>query len=96
MYEPFYIFYQKADNFLKIDNYIKKIETIVERKINSSKNKFIELIAKLDSLSPLKTLVRGYSIIEKNGVVVSSSNDLSSGDELKLRFIDGSKDAVIK
>ena len=65
-------------------------------KLQKVKADFSNVIAKLDTLSPLKTLVRGYSITEKDGVVVSSSKDLKTGDELKLRFIDGSKDAVIK
>ena len=84
------------DKYLEVDRFTKNIEILGKTKLQKVKSDFSNVIAKLDTLSPLKTLVRGYSIAEKDGVVVSSSNDLSSGDELKLRFIDGSKDAVIK
>ena len=84
------------DKYLEVDRFTKNIENLGKTKLQKVKSDFSNVIAKLDTLSPLKTLVRGYSIAEKDGVVVSSSNDLSSGDELKLRFIDGSKDAVIK
>ena len=83
------------DNFLKIDNYIKKIETNVERKINSSKNKFIELISKLDSLSPLKTLTRGYCLIESENKIIKKVEDLKTNQEIDIRLSDGKKKAKI-
>jgi len=59
------------------------------------KNQAIELMAKLDALSPLKTLTRGYSIVEKNGIVVNSVNDLKINDEIDIRFKDGKTKAKI-
>ena len=55
----------------------------------------IKLITKLDSLSPLKTLTRGYSIIEKDGKVVKSVNDLKMNDEISIRLLDGIAKAKI-
>ena len=60
------------------------------------KGRYIELISKLDALSPLKTLYRGYSITEKDGSVVKSVKQLKSGDNIEIRFNDGSKKAVVK
>jgi exodeoxyribonuclease VII large subunit len=55
----------------------------------------IELITKLDTLSPLKTLARGYSIVEKNDNIVKSINDVKDGDEINIRLIDGKTKAKI-
>ena len=44
--------------------------------------------ARLDSLSPLKVLERGYSLALKDGQV-STAHGLAPGDEIKLRFSDG-------
>lgn len=55
----------------------------------------VELITKLDNISPLKTLTRGYSIIEKNDIVVKSVNDLNIDDEINIRLIDGVSKAKI-
>ena len=50
----------------------------------------VELITKLDTLSPLKTLTRGYSLAtDINGKIVKSSKNLHKDDELILRFQDG-------
>ena len=41
------------------------------------------------TLSPLKTLARGYSITEKEGKIVHKVSELKQGDRLTLRFEDG-------
>ena len=84
------------DKYLEVDRFAKLIENFGALKIQKVKGEFSKLVAKLDTLSPLKTLSRGYSIAEKNGDVVTSVNELVHGDELRLRFIDGEKEAVIK
>ena len=58
-------------------------------------SKYVELVAKLDTLSPLKTLTRGYVLTEKEGVLVKSAKDLNINDEVKLRFYDGEKTARV-
>ena len=55
----------------------------------------MELVAKLDALSPLKTLTRGYVLTEKDGVLVTKAQDLKENDEVKLRFCDGEKKAKV-
>ena len=84
------------DNYLKLDSYIKQLENQIKTKQEKEKSRYIELVAKLDAFSPLKTLTRGYSITEKNGKIVKSEKDLKSGDEIEIKFIDGSKEAIIK
>ena len=84
------------DKYLEVDRFAKLIENFGALKLQKVKGEFSKLVAKLDTLSPLKTLSRGYSIAEKNGNVVTSVNELIQGDELRLRFIDGEKEAVIK
>ena len=60
-----------------------------------NKNKYIELVTKLDALSPLKTLTRGYSLTEKDSKIVKSASELNKDDKVKLKFHDGEKDAII-
>ena len=88
--------YRKINDYsLELDKNIKSLEVSVKNILNKSKSNFAEKIAKLDALSPLKTLTRGYSITEKNGKIIKSKNDLSKDDEINLRFIDGEKQAKI-
>ena len=83
------------DNYLRIDNYIKRLENTIKIKQKEEQTKYIELISKLDALSPLKTLTRGYSIVETDDKIIKSSKQLSTGDKIKLRFSDGQKNAEI-
>ena len=83
------------DNYLRIDNYIKRLENTIKIKQKEEKTKYIELISKLDALSPLKTLTRGYSIVETDNKIIKSSTQLKTGDKIRLRFSDGQKNAEI-
>jgi exodeoxyribonuclease VII large subunit len=50
----------------------------------------------LDTLSPLKTLARGFATVSKNDSLVTSVTQLASGDAISIRLADGSADARIK
>ena len=46
-------------------------------------------------MSPLKTLTRGYSLVEKYNKIVKSVKQLKENDEINIRFYDGDKKAKI-
>jgi exodeoxyribonuclease VII large subunit len=51
-----------------------------------------QLMGKLDALSPLKVLVRGYSIAQDlDGTVIRSAKKIKSGQDLQIKFADGEK-----
>ena len=83
------------NNYLKIDKYIKQMESKVTLKQKEAEKEFKALVSKLDALSPLKTLSRGYIIAEKDKKLIKSYKDLNKNDKVTLTFIDGTKDAVI-
>ena len=84
------------DNYLKIESYIKQLENIIKVKEQKEKSRYIELISKLDTLSPLKTLIRGYGIIQKDGNVVKSVKQLKVGDKIDIRLSEGKAESVIE
>lgn len=53
------------------------------------------ICSKLDALSPLKVLSRGYSITKKDGIVVNHCETLKIGDRVSIQFTDGTVDAEI-
>ena len=83
------------DNYLKVDNCIKRLENSIKIKQKEQKTKYVELISKLDTLSPLKTLTRGYSLVEQDKKIVKSAKDLKTGDKINIRFVDGKKEAQV-
>ena len=76
-----------------LDSYVQRMENRVRSIQKDNQTKYVELVTKLDTLSPLKTLVRGYVLTEKDGNIVKSAGELKTGDEVKLRFFDGEKSA---
>ena len=83
------------NNYLRLDGFIKQMENAINLKQKDAEKTFNGLVLKLDALSPLKTMTRGFSIIEKDGQIVKSSKDLNVDDEIIVKFIDGSRNAKI-
>ena len=83
------------ENYIKMDSYVKQLENVINKIKEKNKNKYIELVSKLDTLSPLKTLTRGYSIIEKDSKIIKSIAELQTEDEISIRLKDGEKQAKI-
>lgn len=81
---------------LQIDLDLQKIEDKCKYKLEKNKNLYYNLNIKLDTLSPLKTLNRGYSVVENiDNKVIRSVNDVSPGDNINIRFIDGNISANV-
>ena len=83
------------NNYLRIDGFIKRLENSIVLKQKGGQKDFKSMALKLDALSPLKTMVRGFSIIEKDGKIIKSSKNLEKDDEVSIKLIDGNKQAKI-
>ena len=83
------------DEYLKLEDLLGKIEASISEKVHNSKIRYVELISKLDALSPLKTLKRGYCISEVDGIVIKSAKDLKENMEIDLKYVDGSRKAKV-
>ncbi len=83
------------EKYMLIDMKVKTIQNSVINTYNAKKTNLVKNMTKLDALSPLKTLTRGYSIVELEGKVVKSVNQLKKDDEINLRLIDGKARAKI-
>ncbi len=91
--DPFDMLRQRQ---MTISNFEKQMANKVKLNLKDNRISLIEKISKLDALSPLKTLTRGYAIVEnKEKKVVTSTNDLESGDVVKIVLQDGNKEATI-
>ncbi len=82
--------------YLNIDMKLKNMEMIMQNKIKESKLKAMNYTAKLDALSPLKTLTRGYSIVESNGKVLKSIKEVKDKETIDIRLTDGKITATVE
>jgi exodeoxyribonuclease VII large subunit len=82
--------YQEQITRLK-DTLDRQVHTIASRK----RNQWMYAVAKLDGLSPLKIMHRGYSLIYKEQALVKSINQLDPGDTIKVQLADGNLDCSV-
>lgn len=84
-----------SDKMQRLDNAEESILNKMTDKLSKSQSDLTLLIAKLDSLSPLKTLSRGYTLALKGENKVTSVKDISKSDEIKLIFSDGEANCTV-
>ena len=81
---------------LLLDNIIKNLEKNMDITFKDQKIKLVKYVTALETLSPLKTLIRGYSILEdQEGNVIKSVKQLKSEDKIKITLNDGNVNARI-
>lgn len=79
----------------KLDGIDSRLETAFIRLLDRRSAELGEKIARLEALSPLKVLARGYSLVYSGDELVRSSDMLSEGDDVTLRFDSGGAEAKI-
>lgn len=81
----------------RLDMYINRIENSFKLKKSEKARILGELCGKLNALSPLNTLARGYSIpVSEDGNVLRTKSDFTSGTEFILKLRDGDVDCITK
>ncbi len=80
---------------LILDINVKSITNNIQKKLESNKNNFAQVVSKIDALSPMKTLTRGYSITQKDNKIIKKAADLKKGDNISITFSDGNVNANI-
>ena len=80
-----------------IDGLMKDAEQAFSRMVDTKRHLLESNMAKLDALSPLKTLSRGYSIaLKKDGSLISHAADAVPGTEFSLKLSDGEADCIVQ
>lgn len=70
---------------------IKRGKTLTE----AHRNRWLYALTKLDGLSPLKIMGRGYSLVYKDGQLIKSVEQLQPGDGLNVELADGTIDCSV-
>lgn len=86
-----------------LDQRRKQLEVLQNRmiaaqnqNISRKKQRYIAAVAKLDAMSPLKVLTRGYSVVQQeNGELLRSVHKANVGDLVQIVLCDGTLKAVV-
>lgn len=83
----------KEKKFLTLKN--SYILTNPYQLLDKKANKYLQLVSKLETLSPLLTIKRGYSMVKKEDKVITSIKELKAKDKIELTLTDGTVNAEV-
>ena len=84
---------QRRKSLELLQNRLVSAET---RTVERKNRQFIELTSKLDAMSPLKVLTRGYALVRReDGMVLKSVRKIEPGERIKVSLSDGSLTAAV-
>lgn len=72
-----------------IENFEKKLNECFANAVSYNKQKLGAVAGKMDALSPLAVLARGYCVAVNDNCVVKSIADIKSNDKIAISFCDG-------
>lgn len=73
-----------------------RLVAIEKHHLSLKTNQFVKLTSKLDAMSPLKVLSRGYAMaMDDGGSIIRSVHDVAVGDRVRISFADGHVDATV-
>lgn len=72
-----------------------RLKAAIERILYKEKNTFAKNFSALESLNPLSVLLRGYSLVNLDGVIVESVEKIKKDDRLKVFMSDGTVDCQV-
>lgn len=73
-----------------------RLSSAQDQQLNRKMKNFVAMTAKLDAMSPLKVLSRGYSMAHKaDGKIIRSIGDVEMGDTIHLTLEDGQVQATV-
>ena len=75
-----------TDGRLRLDELSDRVHIGVKKCLTRDQSRLGQLSGRLDAMSPLRVLERGYVVVTKDGAAVTSSAALSTGDAVRLRF----------
>ena len=85
------------DRRLRLDYTQQRLAAGAQSIVSRRRERFVHLAAKLDAMSPLRVLGRGYTLVQdQKNRVIKSVKDISAGDTVTIGLADGTAAAVIQ
>lgn len=75
----------------RLDTLQQEMVRLIQLRIKDDKQKHLQALVKLDALSPLKVMERGYSLVYRftDEILITSYQQVKPGDLLRIRLADG-------
>ena len=92
--DPTYLVNERRMEIIRL---CEKLDMLAEKKTDKCRAELVNLVSKLEALSPLAVVSRGYGVVtDADGKTVKSVEQLDSGSLIDVTLSDGSINAVVK
>ena len=82
---------------MELDRSRERLASAEEKILAVKRQRFVASTAKLEAMSPLKVLTRGYAIVDdEKGNAIRSAGQLHNGDRITLRLSDGRANCLVE
>ena len=79
-----------------LDQLIARLNVLQQNYFRMKNNALDNLEKRLLALNPENIMKRGYAFVRREDKIITSANDLSEGERISIRFVDGEKTAVVE
>jgi exodeoxyribonuclease VII large subunit len=75
----------------RLDDFERRVTEGLSKRIENIEHRFEKITSRLETVSPLRTLARGYSFTtdSSTGKIVDDIRDVTIGQRLRTRIVDG-------
>lgn len=84
-----------TNNISQFNELQKRLEFAVKKIISDYENQYISHISRMEAMSPVKVLKRGYSLVYMNDEIINSVSELKNDDIIEIKMSDGTVRAKI-
>lgn len=78
-----------TDNKNRLNTLDKEVKTDMTKVLDKKTNKYLNVLSKLETLNPILTIKRGYTITKYNDKSITSIKDINKKDYIKTEVCDG-------
>ncbi len=74
---------------------LPRLQNSINSLVTNRQNELVKNVSKLKAMDPMNVLTRGYAAVQKNGKIISGISEIENGDEIAVRFNDGTAYAKV-
>lgn len=79
-----------------LESLTKYMNSVIDNKLRLNRTEAAALADKINNLSPINLLNKGYSIVTKDNVNIRSVTQISAGDKIAVKMFDGTAECIVQ
>ncbi len=92
VFSPEYKVQKNEKDFISLEN---RLKAAYNTKISECERRFLTAVSKMEAMSPLKVMSRGYSLVYKGKKIIADTKNLKTGDNVDVMLAEGRFSACV-